>query len=216
MSTTPLALVTCGPAYEPVDGVRRITNHSTGELGTVLCEALHTAGFRTICLRGEMATFPAPPSAGLIAFSTNTSLAEELEKIPENPAVIFHAAALCDFVLARTEGAQSEKKIPSDTAELTITLRPAEKILPRFRPLFPESLIVGWKYELDGTRTDVLAKAHQQITRAATDACVVNGSAYGAGFGLIEIDTDEPIHFSDKPALCHHLAQWAREKLTRP
>ena len=26
-------IVTCGPSYEPVDEVRRITNFSTGELG---------------------------------------------------------------------------------------------------------------------------------------------------------------------------------------
>jgi deoxyribose-phosphate aldolase len=29
-------IVTCGPSYEPIDEVRRLTNFSTGELGTLL------------------------------------------------------------------------------------------------------------------------------------------------------------------------------------
>ncbi|MFZ4683873.1 MAG: phosphopantothenoylcysteine decarboxylase, partial [Terrimicrobiaceae bacterium] len=94
-----LALVTCGPAYAPIDDVRRITNHSTGELGSILSTTLHTAGFQVMCLRGEMATHPAPPDVEVIPFSTNSSLEEELEKLSEPPAVIFHAAALCDFTV---------------------------------------------------------------------------------------------------------------------
>ena len=55
-----LALVTCGPAYEPIDKVRRITNQSTGELGALLTETLARANFEVLCLRGEMAVYPAP------------------------------------------------------------------------------------------------------------------------------------------------------------
>ena len=54
----PLALVTCGPAYEPIDEVRRITNQSTGELGSLLSETLARANFEVLCLRGEMAVYP--------------------------------------------------------------------------------------------------------------------------------------------------------------
>ena len=59
METTqmPLALVTCGPAYEPIDEVRRITNQSTGELGALLSEALARANFEVLCLRGQMAVY---------------------------------------------------------------------------------------------------------------------------------------------------------------
>ncbi len=204
----PLALVTCGPAYEPIDSVRRITNHSTGELGTVLCAALHSEGFQVLCLRGEMATHPAPQNVEVIPFTTNSSLEEELEKIPESPAVIFHAAALCDFTV---EASAAGKKIRSN-AELTLTLHPAEKILPHLRPLFGGALIVGWKYELGGTRDEALARARSQITHARSDACVVNGSAYGEGFGLLENGSVD--HLADKAALSTHLVRWTREKLS--
>jgi len=205
----PFALVTCGPAYEPIDGVRRITNHSTGELGTILSTALHSAGFRVLCLRGEMATQPAPRDVEVIPFSTNSSLEEELEKLPDAPVVIFHVAALCDFTVVGITG----KKIRSD-AELTLTLRPTEKLLPHLRPLFPDALIVGWKYELEGTRAEAITRARSQISQARTDACVVNGSAYGAGFGLIESDSDTIEQFPDKDALSAHLVRWTQKKLS--
>ena len=37
-------IVTCGPSYEPIDEVRRLTNFSTGELGVLLSNHLARAG----------------------------------------------------------------------------------------------------------------------------------------------------------------------------
>lgn len=210
----PLAIVTCGPAYEPIDAVRRITNHSTGELGTVLAETLAASGFEVLCLRGEMASFPAPRGVHVTAFSTNDSLRAELEKINESPAAIFHAAALGDFVIARVEGAEITGKITSATPELRLTLHPASKLLPDLRDLFPESLIIGWKYELDGTRADVLARGHKQIATARTDACVVNGAAYGPGCGFLLAGTEQEQPFTDKKTLSAFLSAWAMEQIT--
>lgn len=209
-----LALVTCGPAHEPIDAVRRITNHSSGELGTVLSGALHAAGFRVLCFRGEGAVFPPPSAADVQPFTTNASLRTALEQLPEAPAVIFHAAALCDFLVATVEGSGTVQKIRGSTPEIRLTLRPAPKLLPELRRLFPEALIVGWKYELDGTRDDALARGVEQIARARTDACVVNGAAYGQGFGFLEPDRTGERHLTDKPELGGFLAAWAREKLS--
>jgi hypothetical protein len=44
---------------------------------------------------------------------------------------------------------------------------------------------VGWKFEVDGSTADALAKARQQIAECQSDACVANGRAYGPGFGLV-------------------------------
>lgn len=209
-----LALVTCGPAYEPIDAVRRITNHSSGELGTVLSGALDAAGFRVLCLRGEGAVFPPPAAAEVRPFSTNASLRAELERLAEAPAAIFHAAALCDFLVGAVEGADAARKIRGSTPEIRLTLRPAPKLLPELRRLFPKALIVGWKYELDGTRNDALARGAEQIAKARTDACVVNGAAYGSGFAILEPGRTEEIHLPGKPELCGFLAAWARDKLS--
>ncbi len=210
----PLALVTCGPAHEPIDAVRRITNHSSGELGSLLCGALAAEGFDVVCFRGEGATFPPPSTAMMRTFSTNASLRAGLERLPGAPAAVFHAAALCDFFVAAVEGAGAAQKIRGNTPEIRLTLLPAAKILPDLRSLFPDAVIVGWKYELDGSAADALARGAEQITKARTDACVVNGAAYGGGFGFLEAGAADAISFAGKPELCHFLAAWTWTRLS--
>jgi phosphopantothenate---cysteine ligase (CTP) len=211
----PFALVTCGPAYEPIDDVRRITNQSTGELGTILSECLSVAGFEVLCLRGQMAVHPKPKNVRVIEFSTNTSLLTLLENLPTQPAAVFHAAALCDFLVSEIEGVDRRRKIRSTLPELHLILRPAEKILPRLRSFFPDALIVGWKFELEGSRNDAMTRAREQIVASKTDACVVNGSSYGDGFGFLPRENQESRHFAGKSDLCEFLAGWTLDTLNR-
>jgi phosphopantothenoylcysteine synthetase/decarboxylase len=201
----PLACITCGPAYEPLDSVRRITNFSTGEMGTVLTEAFLQAGFEVICFRGEAASFPAPSGADVRTFSTNASLAESLRSLERPPAIVLHAAALCDFVVEKIEGAEGAEKLSSRAGAIRLTLQPAEKVLPKIRDCFPSARIIGWKYELDGTREQAIARAAAQIRAARTDACILNGAAYGPGFGLLSPDNTLD-HFPDKRSLAARLA----------
>jgi hypothetical protein len=124
---------------------------------------------------------------------------------------VLHAAALCDYEVQSARSGDGTllagKKIPTLAGEVTLTLRPALKLLPGLRGIFPNAKIVGWKYELDGDRAAAEAKARAQISGNGTDACVVNGVAWGAGFGFIEPGRDT-IAIADKPALCAFLAQW--------
>jgi len=201
----PLACITCGPAFEPLDKVRRITNASTGGIGTVLAEAFRRSGWDVICFRSEASTFPPPAGVDVRPFSTNESLAAGLRSLERTPVLILHAAALCDFVLESIEGAEGSAKLSSRAGSIRLTLKPAEKILPKIRGWFPDARIIGWKFELDGTREQAVDRAAAQIREACTDACVVNGSAYGPGFGLLAPD-GSLWHFSDKAALATHLA----------
>jgi phosphopantothenoylcysteine synthetase/decarboxylase len=181
-------VVTCGPSYEPIDEVRRITNFSSGKLGAWLSEFFAAAGDRVQCLRGEMATWPAPtPPVEVIPFSTNDHLLRRLEALSEREKVdaVLHVAALADFTVKRGEGS---RKLSSRAGELQLTLVPATKIIGKLRGFFPNARIVGWKYELDGTQADALAKGAAQIRENQTDVCIVNGAAYGSGFGALTPD----------------------------
>lgn len=186
-------LLTCGPAWEPLDGMRRLTNASTGALGARLAEALASAGHRVVVFRGEGATAP-PPRGGMecVGFGTNEDLASRLEAFPNRDGVgaVLHAAALCDYRVARVANAEGHTlhaaKFPSRAGRLRVDLEPAAKVLPRLRAWFPRAWLVGWKLELEGGREAVLAAAWRQLAEAGADACVVNGTAWGAGFGLCE------------------------------
>jgi phosphopantothenate---cysteine ligase (CTP) len=207
-------VVTCGPSYEPIDEVRRITNFSTGELGVMLTSHLVEAGCEVVCFRGVGATIQERVlGARMVPFATNDHLRAELEGLENRERVdaVFHAAALCDYRVKSVHsscGAEvAATKIPSRAGELTLTLDPTGKLIHDLRDLFPASRIVGWKYELVGSRADVLAAAIRQLNESRSDGCVMNGAAYGAGFGFLE-PHKRPVHLTDKASLCAHLTEW--------
>src|SRR5215472_8571776 len=93
-------IVTCGPSFEPIDQVRRLTNFSTGQLGVLLADRLALEGFEVFCLKGSAATFPGPSErARLNMFDTNEDLADLLEELAQSERIsaVFHTAALCDY-----------------------------------------------------------------------------------------------------------------------
>src|SRR5277367_4571273 len=93
-------VITSGPSYEPLDRVRRLSNFSTGELGTLLAEGFAEAGHTVVCFRGVASTFPPPLwPVEVIPFTTNDNLAAGLRALParEEATLVLHAAALCDF-----------------------------------------------------------------------------------------------------------------------
>ena len=207
-------IVTCGPSYEPIDGARRLTNASTGALGVTLANHLTDVGHEVICLKGEGSTFPGTVRAARVEmFATNDNLAEQLESISrqENIGAIFHAAALCDYRVERVlNGAGEEissRKFATRDGRLQLVLAPATKVLPGMRGWFPGARIVGWKYELAGTRDDAFAKARKQLRDCQTHACVLNGAAYGEGFALCLADGSLET-CADAPGLCALLHDW--------
>jgi phosphopantothenoylcysteine synthetase/decarboxylase len=207
-------LVTCGPGYEPVDAVRRLTNFSTGQLGLQLAGSLAASGHEVICLRGVGATsLLHPAGVQLRPFTTNDNLVSQLGEIRDAGGVdaVLQVAALCDFRVAAVEQAGSvlegAGKICSRSGELLLRLVPAEKVLGRLRGWFPKARLVGWKYEVEGGRDSALAKGSRQMLENATDACVVNGPAYGEGYGWMERG-QEGVHLGRWEDLAGRLLEW--------
>src|SRR5271163_4223844 len=124
-------VITSGPSYEPIDQARRISNFSTGELGTLLAEAFAEAGHSVVCFRGVASTF-APPlwPVEVIPFTTNENLETGLRQLParDEMSFVFHAAALCDFRVreVRDENGELEHrgKMSSRSGPLQVTLEP--------------------------------------------------------------------------------------------
>lgn len=184
-------IVTTGPSFEPIDQVRRLTNFSTGELGVLIANAFAAAGHEVTCLRGVAATYRGHCiGAAERLFTTNDDLLAQLTQLSTAAPVdaVFHVAALCDFKVAGVDNQHGQPlasaKIDSRGEAVTLRLVPAAKLISALRTLFPGATLVGWKYELVGSREDALAKAWRQMRENRTDACVLNGAAWGDGFGL--------------------------------
>ncbi len=205
-------IVTCGPGVVPIDGVRRISNFSTGELGVMLANGFAAAGHEVLCLQSRAATTVSRLAEGVerIEFETNDELAAELRG--READLVLHAAALADFELVEVRGAAGEvvdaAKISSRAGGITIALRPAAKLILSLREWFPAARIVGWKYELVGGREDALAAGRRQLAEARSDACVVNGAAFGRGFGTLEAD-GSLTEYADKAQLVAGLVSGA-------
>lgn len=206
------AFVTAGPAREPLDEVRWLTNRSSGTLGIHLAVTLADAGCDVTLFLGMGATVPVPDSAvRTLRFETNASLAQALERESgAHPAAVFHAAALCDFTPA---SGFSTGKIRSDLPKLRLDLIPAPKVIASLRQIFPDALLVGWKYEVDARegRASVVARGLAQMKNNATDACVLNGPAWGDGFGLITSPEAQPEIFGNAALLCARLTHCAQD-----
>lgn len=213
-------VVTAGPTYEPLDEVRRLTNFSTGRLGTELGNYLMARGHNVTLLISETAVYSGYRKARRVeTFATSADLREKLKSHSAKKVdVIFHAAAVGDFSFGRifepNDGGKlteikDMKKISTRRGKLLVELLPTPKIIAELREWFPKTKIVGWKFEADGNRADVLAAAQKQIADCATDLCVVNGPAYGEGFGLVG-SKGAPAHLANPPVLFDALEKFAR------
>ena len=213
-------LVTAGPTYEPLDAVRRLTNFSTGRLGSELVNFLTAHGHDVTLLIGEQATWRGERHARRVeTFTTTANLRDRLQALA-SPAVgvVFHTAAVSDFTFGRVwcqppQGGQTElksSKLPSREGTLLAELVPTPKVIAELRPWFPKALLVGWKYEVEGDRARAIHLAERQIAECRTDACVANGAAYGVGFGLVR-GGDKATHLPDAAALFAALEEFMRE-----
>lgn len=188
-------IVTAGPTYETMDNVRRLTNFSTGRLGTELANYLTTRGHDVTLLIGEQSTHCGERLAQSVEqFTTTANLLEKFQTLAkQNIGAIFHAAAVSDFTFGKIwlrspAGELSEiksGKISTRAGTLMAELVPTPKIIAQLRDLFPKTKIAGWKFEVDGDRASVLRAAENQLRDCRTDLCVANGPAFGVGFGLV-------------------------------
>lgn len=231
-------IVTAGPTFEPLDKVRRLTNFSTGRLGTELARFLEGRGHEVTLLLGEQATFrdatgpeamvstsPSPQPSPLRTgrgsvtpqiFTTTSDLAERLRRLAaQEVKAVFHAAAVSDFSFGKvwTRSAEGElKEVKSgkfSTRQGTLLAEfvPTAKIISELRKWCPTARLIGWKYEVDGTREDVIREAQKQLATCLTDACVANGPAYGDGYALVRSGW-ELKHLADRAALFEELEKF--------
>src|ERR1017187_6691182 len=133
-------IVTAGPTFEPLDDVRRLTNFSTGRLGTELANFLAARGHKVILLIGTMATHGGERRAQRVeTFTTTADLREKLKAVSSKKVdAIFHAAAVSDFAFGKIwlrspsgelAEIKSVNKIPTRQGKLLVELVATPKII---------------------------------------------------------------------------------------
>ncbi|MCS1407731.1 MAG: Coenzyme A biosynthesis bifunctional protein CoaBC [Verrucomicrobia subdivision 3 bacterium] len=189
------AIVTAGPTHEPLDEVRRLTNHSTGRLGIEFSNFLTRLDIEVTLLIGYCTTYKGAANAKqTIPFTTTESLAHAMESLSRSHYdAVFHAAAVSDYRFEKIYSENSEDPLPpagtgkisTGSGKLIAELVPTKKILRSLRSLFPDAFLVGWKYEVEGNQETAIEKSILQIRACQTDLSVANGPAYGNGFSIV-------------------------------
>lgn len=152
--TSPRVLITAGATREPIDGVRFISNFSSGKTGCFLAEHLIQAKFQVTYLGGIGAAVP----QGGCAIKTYGSyqdlevlLKEELQTGAYQ--VVIHLAAVSDYSVDSIEvGGEmfvpdAALKLSSDPEELVLKLKRNPKLVSQIKSFSPQvdPLLVAFK-----------------------------------------------------------------------
>ena len=143
-------LMTSGGCEEPVDGVRYLTNFSTGRTGAVLAALLQGAGNRVTLLAGRQAELPPVPTVKKQRYSSFQDLSRQLDReLQENYDCLIMAAAVSDFGVAtvQVDGKDyppGSGKIPSGEAPV-LTLKKHPKLIGLVKESHPGLPVIGFK-----------------------------------------------------------------------
>lgn len=165
-------LITGGATREPIDGVRFISNVSTGQTAATLCDLYRRRGWEVTYVHGVGANLPSS-AVHRIEFESFTDLDEKLKQVlrAQDYSAVIHCAAVSDFSV---KDAQPERKL-SSSSELLVEFKRNFKILPRLKEysLNKNAKIIGFKLTLNADENETLAAARALLS-PAVDAVVAN------------------------------------------
>lgn len=183
-------VVTAGGTREKIDDVRYVGNFSSGRLGHAIAEVAAKSPDTHV-------TFIAPQSTvdrfGLSdtitheSFITSSDLRKKLLGI-KVADIVFHSAAVADFIPEYTQGKISSSPDsllwadrnghldkPYAPKDLTVRMTHNPKILSELREQFgAETTLVGFKLLSEATAKQLEDEAHKQICYNDVDFCVAN------------------------------------------
>jgi len=183
-------LVTSGGTSEPIDGVRVLTNTSTGRTGADLARHLVRCGHDAVLLRARSAV-AAPPGCAEEVFSSFDELESALRQLLSTGRfdAAIHAAAVGDFGVGAV--LVDGQPLAAGVAKLdsrhppVLQLKANPKLVEMLRTFSPQPLkVVAFKLTR-GARPDEIPGAVRQLRDSSDADWVVHNDleARGAGGG---------------------------------
>jgi phosphopantothenoylcysteine decarboxylase/phosphopantothenate--cysteine ligase len=175
-------LVTSGGTAEPIDGVRVVTNISTGRTGAIIASQLARSGHEVVLLRARSAV-QADTGVREKTFLSFAELDSALHQLlgGENFDAVIHAAAVSDFgvesvVTAGGIHPPGGAKIESGPEPVTVRLRALPKLVDSLRTLSrnPQLKLVAFKLTNGATPAEAEAAVEYLLQRTGADLVVYN------------------------------------------
>lgn len=169
-------LITAGPTWVPIDRVRVISNISSGRTGITLAQYAAREGADVTLLLGPVNSALSPqPSAfnlRILRFryfdDLKRLILQELSKYSYD--IIIHAAAVSDYIPVKV----FKGKMPSTKKNLTISLKPAIKLVGVIRRRAAGAIVVMFKLEVGKVRGKLIDIARKAMRSARADLIVAN------------------------------------------
>jgi phosphopantothenoylcysteine synthetase/decarboxylase len=178
-------LITAGGTSEPVDGVRRLTNTSTGATGAVLAETFAGLGAEVLLVHSEDARI-GEMTVERESFTTFADLEAALRRLlgERRWDAIVHLAAVSDYHVASME-VDGETVDPDGRGkigtgrEVVIRLAPNPKLIDNLRSWScnPEIQVVGFKLTNDTDPDSRLEQVEKLRARGVADLVVHNDAS---------------------------------------
>lgn len=176
-------LLTSGPTREPIDGVRFITNFSTGRTGKALAEFFSRRGDEVTCLCGTGSARP-EHFKKLHIFETFHDLDRLLKRILRRKSfdAVIHLAAVGDYSVAGVKTGEMVHsgrlpfKLDSGKKRLEILLKKNFKVVNRIKTYAGKSnpVLVAFKLTNTGSRTKRIQAASALSMERGIDIVVHN------------------------------------------
>lgn len=165
-------LITAGPTWVPIDGVRVISNIATGKTGILLAEKLQHLGVKVTLLLGPVEACCLNKQIKLIRFNFFDELKDKLitELKSGEYDILIHSAAVSDYRPLKVYS----RKIKSAIKKWTLDLIPTEKIIDLIKNIDRSLFTVGFKFEPEAQKNSLIKEAKALLCRSNLDLAVAN------------------------------------------
>ncbi len=211
-------LVTAGGTAEPVDGVRVLTNTSTGATGALIATHLARAGHEVVLLRAQGAVAADGPCREE-TFVTFDQLEAGLRRLlaAERFDAVIHAAAVSDYrvdlvVMADGAAPVAGGKLPSGGAPV-LKLRPNPRLVDQLRGWSRDPFtLVAFKLTHGAEAAEADAAVQRLFAHSAADFVVHNDLSARRADGTFPADILRPdgtvaAHCPDRATLAAELGR---------
>jgi phosphopantothenoylcysteine decarboxylase/phosphopantothenate--cysteine ligase len=165
-------VVTAGGTAEPIDPVRVLTNRASGKTGRAVARACYVRGADVTLIHGRGDLDRGLPWADLRHVGTAAEMQEAVEAAVADADALVSAAAIGDYTVDA-----APEKLRSGRKDLTLSLRPAPKLIDGVRDRHPDLPIVGFKTETGGDDEEMITQSRRLMERVGLSFVVANDAS---------------------------------------
>ena len=205
-------MVTAGATIEPIDPVRYISNHSTGQMGYAVAEELAARGARVTLISGRTALDTPKGIERVDVLSAEQMYNECVARFEQTDGAVM-CAAVADY----TPQSVASEKIKKTDGDMSIALKRTHDIAATLGQMKGHRVLVGFAMETQNEQ----ANAESKLQRKNFDFIVLNSlRVEGAGFrgdtnvvSLIDAQQREDLPLMQKSEVAKHIVDKIEKSL---